>query len=740
MKKIKLRHFVALAFIGLFSLQAYAQFNNNKTIDAFLDKVERNDQAHGTISIFKHGKEVYNRAFGYQDIGIKKPTSANTKYRIGSISKIFTAAMVMQAIEEGKLSLDTKLSRFFPQLPNAEKISIEHLLRHQSGFKEIVRGEGMEAWIQQARTHEEVLAQFKKMGADFKPGEKQEYNNNGFVILSYILEKIDGKSFPELLEYRITKPIQLSDTYYGAEMGTDKQEAISYSKDEKKWTKAIPVHHSMPLGAGGIISMPTNLNVFINKLFNHKIVNSTTLNNMLPPKDSEVYGMGLMNYTVADVKAYGHTGGIDGFKSWVIYFPSLDVSIAYDTNGQDMGYKKLVETVFELYQKEEQQAQLTQTIFKQDSLLFDAMFNKHDVAYLKNILTTDFEFYHDKGGQIATSSDDIIKSFERIWKKQEAGEKNWQRRELINESFEVYPLNNYGVMQVADHKFYETKSDGTEFLMDTAKFMHLWKETDEGWKLAQVVSYDHQAVTNPSFEMNTVLEQTVKELMQKYKVPTVGIGLINDGKITYSKTFGTQADGEQATNNTIFKVASITKPVVATTVLKLVDAGLWDLDEPLYKYWIDPDIADDPRTKKLTTRLILNMKSGLPNWRHLSDSGKLEFLFELGERAEYSGEGFEYLKESIQAKFNTPLETIVQKMLFDKQGMKNIRFWWDDTMDESLYAGNYNNEGEQYKTHKYHAALAAGNILATVDDYLKFGVHVLGGAGLSNNMYSINRE
>jgi len=120
----------------------------------------------------------------------------------------------------------------------------------------------------------------------------------------------------------------------------------------------------------------------------------------------------------------------------------------------------------------------------------------------------------------------------------------------------------------------------------------------------------------------------------------------------------------------------------------------------------------------------------------LSESGKLKFLFEPGEKVEYSGEGFEYLKESIEAKFNSPIEVIVQKVLFDKLEMHNIHFWWNENMDERFYAGNYNDNGDKYKTQKYDEALAAGNILATVDDYLKFGVHFMNGAEMSNQLYT----
>ena len=130
------------------------------------------------------------------------------------------------------------------------------------------------------------------------------------------------------------------------------------------------------------------------------------------------------------------------------------------------------------------------------------------------------------------------------------------------------------------------------------------------------------------------------------------------------------------------------------------------------------------------------MKTGLPNWRHLTESKKLAFIFNPGEKVEYSGEGFEYVRRSIEAKFNTPFEDIIQRLLFDKQGMDNISFSWSGKSDPGKYAENYDAKGEQYKTYIYHEGMAAGNILSTVDDYLKFGVHVLEGAGLSNTMYA----
>ncbi|GAA4357645.1 serine hydrolase [Kangiella marina] len=377
---------------------------------------------------------------------------------------------------------------------------------------------------------------------------------------------------------------------------------------------------------------------------------------------------------------------------------------------------------------------LEQTIVEQDKLLYDAIFNSQDEEYLKDLFEVDLEFYHDKGGLMFKSGEAFLNGWLRIWALQETGKKNWQRRELL--STEVYPLNNYGALQIGTHRFYETRPDGIEFAMDDAKFVHLWKVKDKKWKLARIVSYDHQPITTPPLEITEETVLKLKGWMQELNVPAVGIGLINDGKTTYSKVFGNQSEGVKASSNTIFKVASITKPVSALVTLKMVDQGLWDLDEPLANYWTDPDVVNDPRNKKLTTRHVLNQLSGLPNWRFLTDSGKLNFLFDPGEKFEYSGEGFEYLKKAVEHKFSRPFESIAHKVLFNKAEMNNTKFWWDETVEQSMYAENFNEDGKQYKTEKYYKALAAGNILSTTDDYLKFGEHVLAGAGLEPELFA----
>ena len=229
-------------------------------------------------------------------------------------------------------------------------------------------------------------------------------------------------------------------------------------------------------------------------------------------------------------------------------------------------------------------------------------------------------------------------------------------------------------------------------------------------------------------------KEEILNWLEEYHVPSVRIVIIKDGKLSEYKVFGELQKGVPATDNAIFSIASITKTIVVMVVLKLVESKRWDLDEPLYHYWIDPDVVDDARYKKLTTRYVLSHKSGLPNWRSDLQSKKLEFLFEPGEKYFYSGEGFEYLKQALEHKFNKSLEELSDSVLFSPIGMESTKYHWGDNIDESRFAFRHNNEGKIYEENQRYASAAYG-LLTTIEDYSKFGIDVINRAGLSNNLF-----
>jgi len=135
---------------------------------------------------------------------------------------------------------------------------------------------------------------------------------------------------------------------------------------------------------------------------------------------------------------------------------------------------------------------LTEQVAAQDRALFAAVFDTCDTKALAGMLAADFEMYHDKGGQVARSAADFVKSIEGMCARQKTGEDYRARRELVPGTLKVYPLNNYGAVQVGEHRFYKLEPGKPEKLVEVALFTHLWKQEAAGWKLARVLSYDHR--------------------------------------------------------------------------------------------------------------------------------------------------------------------------------------------------------------------------------------------------------
>jgi len=246
---------------------------------------------------------------------------------------------------------------------------------------------------------------------------------------------------------------------------------------------------------------------------------------------------------------------------------------------------------------------------------------------------------------------------------------------------------------------------------------------------------DLQAQVNT--KVNLHFEDKVQIWLTENNVPGVGIGIIEDGKIKYLKVFGELKRGVLATDNAIFNIASMTKPVTAMLTLKLVEAGQWDLDEPLFHYWIDPDVANDTLLKNLTTRHVLSHQTGFPNWR----KGKLTFRFEPGTDYHYSGEGFVYLAKALEGKFKKSLQQLSDSLLFKPIGMKDTRYCWNSDVDESRFAFGHDSQGNlvsRSRTVRVQASAegAAGSLITTIEDYCRFCIYVMNGAGLSPKLFN----
>jgi CubicO group peptidase (beta-lactamase class C family) len=245
--------------------------------------------------------------------------------------------------------------------------------------------------------------------------------------------------------------------------------------------------------------------------------------------------------------------------------------------------------------------------------------------------------------------------------------------------------------------------------------------------LVKIVSAQHDTTEGS-------LLRDVPGWMAENHVPCVGVGLIENDKIKFLKVFGNLREGRPARVNTLFNIASQTKPVTAMLTLKLVQAGLWNLDEPLAHYWIDPDIAGDLYLNKLTTRIVLSHQTGFPNWRTDNGETKLRFVFEPGTRFGYSGEGYEYLRHALENKFHQPLNVLLDVYLFGPLGMKDSHYW-SEKLDTNRFAMWHDGQGNRYPESIQTPVNAADDLITTVEDYCKLGINTMDGLGLSDSLF-----
>jgi D-alanyl-D-alanine carboxypeptidase len=320
-----------LTLFACFLFHSLAAQNIDKAkLDQYFETLAKNDKMMGNVTLSHEGVVIYQRSFGFADVEGKIPATSATKYRVGSISKMFTSALILKAMEEGKISLDQKIDKFFPEIENASDITVSQLMNHRSGIHSFTSDEEYLTWNTQSKSRKGLYDIIKEGGSDFTPDSKADYSNSNYVLLTWILEDVFMKPYPSLLKEYITDPLQLNNTYVGGKTSVSSNESYSY-KFAGEWIKETETDMSIPLGAGAIVSTTEDLTKFIEGLFAGKIISESSLELMKEMRDN--YGRGMFMIPFYENKSFGHTGGIDEFKSMLSYFPEDKLTFAMSVNG-----------------------------------------------------------------------------------------------------------------------------------------------------------------------------------------------------------------------------------------------------------------------------------------------------------------------------------------------------------------------------------------------------------------------
>ncbi len=322
---------ITLMVASFFGLTVYAQNIDIKKIDSFVSHIENNNRGIGSVSIFKNGKEVYNRSFGQKQLN-NITYNAETKYQIGSITKMITATLVFKLIEQDKLHLDDKLSMFFPEIPNSKKITIKNLLEHSSGLGDYaVKGKNL-VWLKKKVSKKDIFDEIIKQGTLFEPNSKVKYSNSGYFLLTQILEKLFNKDYASIVKTEIIEPLKLQNLESITNSTTNTFPSFIYAD---KWEPISEFDFSNVIGLGDVVATTKDLNTFLYKLFQYKILKEESIEQMIPDTTKkEIFGRGVMFIPFYEKVFYGHGGDTYGTHSMVAYNKNDQLCISYSINGE----------------------------------------------------------------------------------------------------------------------------------------------------------------------------------------------------------------------------------------------------------------------------------------------------------------------------------------------------------------------------------------------------------------------
>jgi len=311
--------------------------------DAIVAAAYPADGPGGAVIISRGGETLYTAGRGLADVETRRPITPDTVFRLGSITKQFTAAVVMQLVQEGRLSLDDPITRFFPDYPQpGGAATVRQLLQHTSGIQSYTAIPGFmaEANIARPYTTEQMIALFRDLPSPTPPGQEWAYNNSGYVMLGAIVERVTGMPWHQAVAERITRPLGLSTIGYGVDRESGAAAMARGYSGSDQVRPAMNIHMSVPHAAGALVGTVGDLARWADALHHGRVVDQASYAAMttpaaLPEGRTHPYGFGLGLDAVRGRPAVGHSGGIPGFTTDSVYVPSENIFVAVFANSND---------------------------------------------------------------------------------------------------------------------------------------------------------------------------------------------------------------------------------------------------------------------------------------------------------------------------------------------------------------------------------------------------------------------
>jgi CubicO group peptidase (beta-lactamase class C family) len=287
----------------------------------------------GAVLVARGDQVLLSKGYGSANLEWNVPNTPATKFRLGSVTKQFTAAAVLLLAERGKLALQDPVRKHWPDAPATwDKITIYHLLTHTSGIPNFTNyPEYMKTWKFVPTTAEKTIGYFRDKPLDFAPGARMNYSNSGYVLLGYLVERVSGQAYADFLRDNIFKPLGMNDSGYDVNAAVLPNRAAGYAPGPGGLTNAAYVDMTIPGGAGGLYSTTGDLLRWTQGLFGGRLLKPESLVQMTTPGMNN-YAFGVEVGASGGRRAIQHGGGIEGFNTRLAYYPDSRITVVVLAN------------------------------------------------------------------------------------------------------------------------------------------------------------------------------------------------------------------------------------------------------------------------------------------------------------------------------------------------------------------------------------------------------------------------
>jgi len=396
---------ITILFITLFLILALSMVSFSQTleekVDEYINPHIQMEKFSGSILIAQKGEILLSKGYGMANYEHNVPNTPHTKFRMGSLSKQFTAMAIMQLEEKGLLNVEDPIIKYFPDYPETGKIiTIHHLLTHTSGIPSFTGFPDFQKTSMMPSSLEETIARFKDKALEFAPGEKYNYSNSGYILLGAIIEKVSGQSYEMFLKENIFQPLKMVNTGYDHHNTILKDRAAGYFLGNEGLNNAAYTDMSIPHAAGSLYTTAEDLYLWDRALYTEKLVKESSLDKIFTPF-MENYGYGWEIGDSFNRKVVAHSGGINGFTTRIVRYLDDEVCVIVLINIEGMGVGDIAGDLAAIVFGEKYEILQVRLPIEMDTRIYDSYIGEYELMsdFIVTITTENNRIFAQATGQ-----------------------------------------------------------------------------------------------------------------------------------------------------------------------------------------------------------------------------------------------------------------------------------------------------------------------------------------------------